>query len=442
MRGRARDSAKGARPHVLSRRSFLAGTAAGCAWVALGGDLGVARELPGTLLPPDANGVQLPEGFTSRVVGRGGHEVTGTGHVWHRAADGGAVFPTDDGGWIYVSNSELGVGGGVGALRFDPDGEVADAYPILTGTSINCAGGPTPWGTWLSCEEHERGLVWECDPRGEQEAEPRPALGRFPHEAAAVDPASGIVYLTEDRSDGLLYRFVPDRPGDLTAGRLDAAVVGDGGGVSWRATPAHEGSIPLRRTVDATGFNRGEGAWFADGRLVFATTGDNRIWSLVNDQLHLLHQGGAGSPLQGPDNVTIAPNGDVMAAEDGGNLELVVVTGGGAAPFLRLAGHEGSEITGPAFTPRGDRLYFSSQRGGDGGGVTFEVVGPFHPAPAVTTTTAPATTTTTERSAPVSEAALRPADDGEAPATVAGAGALLAVLAGLGWTIRRRSSVR
>ena len=124
----------------------------------------------GPLGPADENGVRLPEGFTSRIVAQNGTPpAAGKPYPWDIFPDGGATYETSDGGWIYVSNSEMivagDVSGGVGALRFDASGEVVDAYPILTGTNTNCAGGKTQWNTWLSCEEHDRGQVLRvrCD---------------------------------------------------------------------------------------------------------------------------------------------------------------------------------------------------------------------------------------------------------------------------------------
>jgi secreted PhoX family phosphatase len=424
----------------------IAGTAHGGAHGGAGVARGAAQTI-GPLLDPDGNGLRLPAGFRSRVIARTGEQVAGTGFVWHQAPDGGATFATDDGGWIYVSNSEVPVSGGASAVRFDADGKVVAAYSILSDTSVNCAGGPTPWGTWLSCEEHERGLVWECDPTGSTDARALPALGRFPHEAAAVDPDRGVVYLTEDRNDSLLYRFTPDQEGDLTAGHLEAAQVADDGSVTWLAAPGDAGSIPLRlRMPDATRFRRGEGAWFADGRLVFATTADARLWVLEDDHLTVLYEGGSDTPLQGPDNVTVSPGGTVIAAEDGGNMELVAITEDGAFPLLQITGHDGSEVAGPAFTPDGSRLYFSSQRGtgGEGTGVTFEVTGPFHELagaqPAPTTSVVPPTT-----SPPSTGAAppLAPHDTGDLDplAVSAGTGVLVVVLAGLGWVSRRRRAL-
>ena len=163
----------------------------------------------GALGPPDANGLMLPPGFSSREIARGLSQVAG--YPWPVFPDGQATFPTADGGWILVTNSEslAPTGAGTSAIRFGPNGEVASAYRILAGTNLNCAGGGTPWGTWLSCEEHDGGLVWECDPAGKLPALARPALGVFNHEATATDPVGRQVYLTEDKADGGFYRFTP-----------------------------------------------------------------------------------------------------------------------------------------------------------------------------------------------------------------------------------------
>ena len=149
----------------------------------------------GTLGAADANGWQLPTGFTSRVVATTGLPVLPSTYLWHLSPDGGATFATGDGGWIYVSNSEVELVGGAGMVRFDAAGQVVDARRVLSGTSRNCAGGPNPWGTWSSCEETSTGRVWECDPAGVAPAVVAPALGAFNHEAAAVDPVRHHVYL-------------------------------------------------------------------------------------------------------------------------------------------------------------------------------------------------------------------------------------------------------
>src|SRR5919198_3522832 len=195
--------------------------------------------------------------------------VPGTDYRWHLASDGMATFPTSDGGWILVSNSET-QDGGASAIRFRPDGEVADAYRILSGTTQNCSGGGTPWGTWLSCEEVEGGLVWECDPAGRRRALSRPAMGTFKHEAAAVDPHGKRVYLTEDLMDGGVYRFTPEHWHDLSAGLLEIATVGAGGAVSWSRVPD-----PAARRVasrdqvrGSTRFKRAEGIFY-DGGVVY-----------------------------------------------------------------------------------------------------------------------------------------------------------------------------
>ena len=347
----------------------------------------------GPLGEANADGVRLPDGFSARIVARAGEPVLPGGHTWHAWPDGGATFATEDGGWIYVSNSELPIAGGAGALRFDTNGELVNAYPILEGTNVNCAGGPTPWGTWLSCEEVGNGRVFETDPWGEVEAVERPALGRFKHEAAAVDPEHGCVYLSEDESDGLLYRFESsaiDENGalSLTEGELQVAVVDETGGVTWRPVPdpLYEGDVPTRHQVpEATVFDGGEGIWWFEGMVYMSTKGDNRIWAYnTNNQTISTVYDRETTPdrdaLYGVDNLTVSACGDVLVAEDGGNMRIVaVLPSGEIKPLMQIVGQDGSEITGPAFDPSGTRLYFSSQRAnGLLGGITYEITGPFH----------------------------------------------------------------
>ncbi|CQR64184.1 alkaline phosphatase PhoX [Streptomyces leeuwenhoekii] len=383
----------------MERRTLLRAAALGGS-AALGGTLwrGAAYAAPaqpgagpyGPLGAPDANGIRLPSGFTSRVVARSRQTVPGTSYTWHDAPDGGACY-ADGTGWIYVSNSEINPGGGAGAVRFSSTGAITGAYRILSGTRTNCAGGRTPWNTWLSCEEVDRGYVYETDPWGVKAAVRRDAMGRFKHEAAAADPVRKVVYMTEDVTDGCFYRFRPTTWGDLSSGTLEVLVAGSGatsGPVTWARVPDPTGATATRNQVSgAKRFNGGEGCYYADDTCWFTTKGDNRVWqyNAAAQTIELAYDDSlvpsGAAPLTGVDNVTGAASGDLFVAEDGGNMEICVITPDDVvAPFLRIDGQSGSEITGPAFSPDGTRLYFSSQRGTSGsssGGITYEVKGPF-----------------------------------------------------------------
>lgn len=355
--------------------------------------------------------MMVPRGFSVREVARTGQRAhAGSDYVWHALPDGGATFPMDDGGWVYVSNSEVGAWrqGGVGALRFNAQGEVVDSYAICTGTTNNCAGGPTPWGTWLTCEEIDEGLVYECDPTGRQLAVPAPLLGVFKHEAAAVDPVHRHIYLTEDTEDGNFYRFVPEHypeggRADLSKGRLEVAVVtGDDPlqtrPVQWQTVPnpvprlggedPERRELPTRKQVaDAERFDGGEGCWYHEGMVYFTTKGDNRVWALDTnantlDLIYDKQSDQAFNPgIDDVDNLVVSAGGDVLVAEDGSEMRLVVV-GADITPFelVNVVGQRDSEICGPVFSPDGERLYFSSQKGYTGDhtdGRIYELRGPF-----------------------------------------------------------------
>lgn len=425
----------------LSRRDFLrtvfwsagvAGTlgVAGCgssdSQGSGGGSAGESRFAKmGPLQAPDANGLRLPAGFTSRVIAVSGQLVPGTAYLWHTFPDGGATFPTADGGWVYTSNSEFPLLGGVGAVKFDANGDIAGAYRILRFTSSNCAGGKTPWGTWLSCEETDNGQVHECDPQRAGNGTARPILGIFKHEAVAVDPEHRQLFLTEDTGDGRFYRVTPtatdwpagaERPA-LAEGKLQVLRFSE---LAANQYPPENFDLSRPRSVvweDAVDpgaaqagvrsglgdaapgsvFKGGEGLWYFDGLIYFSSKGDNRIWchDTRAQTLEVIYDfnkaTGEDKILSGVDNLTVSEFGDVLVAEDGGDMQVcVILPNRHLLPLVQVTNAAGepdtsSEITGPAFSPDGKRLYFSAQRsgrlGGAGTGITFEITLPFSACP-------------------------------------------------------------
>ena len=212
------------------------------------------------------------------------------------------------------------------------------------------------------------------------------------------------MYLTEDQTDGRFYRFTSSNWPDLNTGKLEAAVLTPAAGstptdprwnVAWRKIPNPNvvpGTTPTRSQVPATTkFNGGEGIWYDSGHVYFTTKGDNRVWCLdtAGSVMELAYDDDLASPtapLSGVDNVIVNTAGEIFVAEDGGNMEIVVISADRKVePLLRVVGQPDSEITGPAFSPDFKHLYFSSQRGSvalpnslSGLGITYVVSGPFH----------------------------------------------------------------
>lgn len=329
--------------------------------------------------------VAIPEGSSIRIVAQSGAPVNGNqSFLWHAAPDGGACFSAENNGWLYVSNSEVPKQqGGASAIRFDKDGNIMDAYSILKNTSINCAGGKTPWNTWLSCEESgNKGQVHECDPMGSKKAIVRAAMGSFNHEAVAVDPKSHYCYMTEDVKDGCLYRFKPDNKSDLSNGILEVAVANKNI-LTWKKIHDYSGNTkPTRYQVEtAARFKGGEGIIYHDEKISFTTKIDNIVWQYhINTGLisKVYDAADYKKPLlTGVDNIEVSQSGELLIAEDGGNMQIIALDYNHQPHVLvQVFGQDRSEITGPAFSPDGSRLYFSSQRGETGkskDGITYEV---------------------------------------------------------------------
>ena len=295
-------------------------------------------------------------------------------------------------------------GGTTNILINDNTNEVVKEYLSLSGTMTNCAGGPTPWNTWLTCEENtsknkkesiSHGYVFEVDPKKDYLQEPVPLknMGRFSHEAVAFD-RYGCAYLTEDRSSGLLYKFIPSRKNSLVEGDLyalkikcqdsrnwknDNILAGEEFNVEWvKLDDPDPDEDTLRKTgyeKGATVFARGEGITSDQNSVYFTCTSGGKlrrgqIWKLTpisksKTKLELWFEMSNKDMINMPDNLTVAPWGDLIVCED--NPDLIRLWGikpNGSVYLIAENSYTGSEMAGVCFNQKNNTMYVNIQHNG------------------------------------------------------------------------------
>ncbi|AGP58755.1 alkaline phosphatase PhoX [Streptomyces rapamycinicus] len=418
----------------LSRRDFARRSAYTGAGFALVGSAGVLATAPGALaaeateegvagveghqghggsslgygpLIADPKGIlALPEGFRYKIITRTGETKLESGESTPSNHDGTATFEGSRGATLLVNNHELAgprskwphpvplteglvydpaASGGCTVVEVAKHGDHVTEWVGIAGTATNCAGGRTPWGTWLTCEETEdkagqngmtkdHGYVFEVDPhdrKANRDPKPIKALGRYAHEAVVVDPGRGHLYLTEDASgpNGLLYRWVPPHGFEHGRGKLDtlkddagvlqapkcydsggnfvddlsrATRTGTVYGVDWEPVPDRDAkSVSVRKQFkdgEITRARKLEGMWWADGGAYIVSSfareespvqHDGQVWFYDPKRRTLTLKVLLGvnpdpskdGAFDGPDNITVSPYGGLVIAEDGEGIQ-------------------------------------------------------------------------------------------------------------------------
>ena len=402
----------------------------------------------GPIQPAGAE-LALPAGFAYTVLSTAGTPMS-DGNPTPNAFDGMAAFPMPNGNVRLIRNHENRdnpltarvkgdasraydprAGGGCTSLevRLAPDGSatLVRDFVSLNGTIINCAGGPTPWGSWLTCEEttdgpaqgwgKQHGYIFEVPVSAEDEVEavPLEAMGRFVHEAVAVDAESGIVYETEDRFLAGLYRFLPAQRGVLRAGgKLQMLAIEGRRNVDLAHGQRMGARLPVvwvdiddpdrnsawdSHGVFAQGYDRGgarfsrlEGCWYGDRSIYFHATnggdaGRGQVWQYRpadadGGELTLVFESPSAEVLDGPDNITVSPRGGIVICEDGSGEQYIrgLTRDGRIFDFARNLANT-DEFAGACFSPDGRTLFLnimgSTIDAGASRGMTFAIWGPW-----------------------------------------------------------------
>ena len=461
--------------NTSSRRNFIKVSA-----VTTLGFTGLWKFVNGTLVSPPVNGkvnlrygplmrdpkglINLPKGFSYKIISTKG-DLMSDGLLVPGRADGMGAFAGLHGRTIIIRNHEnsaddfeesafglnnnllskvkgsefydYGKGvvpslGGTTTFIYNPKTQLIEKqFLSLAGTERNCAGGITPWGTWLSCEEStikaggnnnaekDHGYVFEVPATNEiklWDAIPIKEMGRMNHEAVSVDPRTGIVFLTEDRPDSLIYRYIPNVPDTLLkGGKLQALEIKGKKSYDTRNWNPDVDSFPVSKKFDvswidinevdsdddslriqgfdkgAACFARGEGMWFGKNELFFACTngGKNQNGQIFRytpslfegtagefkqpGSLELFAEPNDKEILKSCDNLTIAPWGDVITCEDDPHPFIVGITT--SREYYKIAENVGfpSEFAGGVFSATGETYFVNIQEPG----ITLAITGPW-----------------------------------------------------------------